>query len=983
MLGGYTIPLVLAAACAALLCVRPAALETSLYDLVGDASSAVPSAVRGHSANIVPLVVHAEDPDDVRAAADDLFSRLPTNGCAVIRYRFDGEGFAAVIDACRRRLSGLASPRDAELLATAEGRARIARAAARKYYSSPVPPLFPPAEDPFCLADGFVMSLPVSFSGWTPKDGVLQAERGDETFILIVMELERSVANDTDALVEFGGRLAALVDSERAAHPGVGYSVSGVPMHTAATAGRCKAEIGYLTWFSLVFIAALSLFAFRSAKWIPLLAASLLTAASAGALALVAVFRSVHLMTLVFGTTILGLVIDYSFHWLLHSPARRRETVRSLLVSFATTEISLLPLMASSLPVLRQAFVFLGVGLAAALAFVLFTYPKNCSPEAVDVGVEDDFLRFRRISVIVSILLLLGAAFGLPRLGFATDPQSLYRPSPELAAAERLFAELGGTDDQSLGFLVTSGSTDLETLIDREAAAGLPDSTPCLSRFLPPLSRRLSIAELVERLYAEHGESQRELLGLDAIAPQPCPEPWRWDDLPPAVFDAFVADGSLLVPSAPPPEGVLPEGVSFCRPREALGEVLSVWTRETRVRLCLAFALMFVALVVFFRLGAFVEFLPSFLAVAFVWGVVSLLGESVNLFHLLACFLLAGMGVDYAVFLHSGGRAAFKPALCSLLTSMAGFGALAFVSFPVVRAFGLVLGIGLPAAFLFAVATARRQTAESDVPSAATEHGASPLGLETLFLLYRVFGLGFLHFCASCVGLAVWGTSRAVRRASPSSRKVVAFTRSLADKLVVMAEGRQLPLVELDGSADSREFAAAVAEGKGVFVLSSHCGTIEVLAALGECSATFHAWMEFMRTSVFNAFYMRHANRRKVVIHPISEFGPETVFMAGDALDAGDCLVMAGDRGFGRMHRMPFMDSEIVLPEGAFRFARALAHPVYFVACVAVAPCRYRAIVRRLPDNDANSMARAYAAALEAVVKEFPEQWFTWGERGK
>lgn len=967
-------PAFLALACAAVLAIRPVTVETSLYDLIGDASSVVPDAVRRHSSNFVPVVVASEDPDDARAAADDLFALLPTNYCENVRYNFGGEGFFALMDFCRARRAGLVSPRDAELLSSPAGRAKLARAALRKYYSSPVPPMFPPAEDPFCLLDNYVTSLPVAFSGWSPKSGVLQMERDGETFILLVMELKASVAEDTDALVDFGARLMSLIDSERAAHSGVRYSASGAPMHTAATAARCKSQVGYLTWFSLVFIASLSALVFRSARWIPLMAASQLTAVGAGALALISVFSSVHIMTLVFGTTILGLVIDYSFHWLLHSSSRRRETVRSLLVSFATTEISLLPLMLSSLPVLRQSFVFLGSGLAAALAFLLFLYPRDglAEPSAEPTG----GFRHARLAAFATIVLLLVSLPGLLHLNFATDPKSLYRPPADLAAAERQFAELGGTLDAERGFLVTSGPEDLESLIWLESSASLPDSVPCLSRFMPPLARRQAVAALVNDLYAEHGETQREQLGLDTpLAPPPSPTPWTWDDLPSSALNAFVSGAALIVSSSPRPEAELPPGVVFCRPQDALGEILSTWTHETVVRLGFAFLLMLGVLMVFFRLGAFRELLPSLFSVAVVWGSIGLAGESVNLFNLLACFLLAGMGIDYAVFLHSGRRAAYKPALCSLLTSMAGFGALTFVSFPVIRSFGIVLGLGLPAAFLCAVATTRR----GDAPlSPATEHGASPLGLETLFVVYRIFGLRFLHFCASCVGLCVWTFSRAVRCASPSPKKIVTFTHSLADKLVVMAQGSRLPKVELDGSADADSFVADVASGKGVFVLSSHCGTIEVLAALGECRATFHAWMEFARTSVFNTFYMRHAKRGKVVIHPISEFGPDTVFMAGDALDAGDCIVMAGDRGFGRMRRVPFRGGEIELPEGAFRFARALAHPVYFVACVAVAPCRYRAIVRRLPSEDSNTMAKAYAAALEAVTKDFPNEWFCW-----
>ena len=124
------IPVVLAAACAALLALRPVSLETSLYDLVGDAAASVPSAVRNHSSNLVPVVVSSEDADLARTAADDLFAKLPSDGCQAVRYRFDGEGLAEVFDACLARRAGLVSDRDAELLATPEGRARLARAAA-------------------------------------------------------------------------------------------------------------------------------------------------------------------------------------------------------------------------------------------------------------------------------------------------------------------------------------------------------------------------------------------------------------------------------------------------------------------------------------------------------------------------------------------------------------------------------------------------------------------------------------------------------------------------------------------------------------------------------------------------------------------------------------------------------------------------------------------------------------------------------------
>ena len=126
-------PIALAAACATLFAVRPVDFALSLYDLAGEASNAVPQAVRNRSSNIVPLIVAAEQPSLARDAADSLFSALPDDLRSRAKYRFDGEGLSAVLDACRGNIAGLVSPRDAELLSSAEGRARIARAAARKY----------------------------------------------------------------------------------------------------------------------------------------------------------------------------------------------------------------------------------------------------------------------------------------------------------------------------------------------------------------------------------------------------------------------------------------------------------------------------------------------------------------------------------------------------------------------------------------------------------------------------------------------------------------------------------------------------------------------------------------------------------------------------------------------------------------------------------------------------------------------------------
>lgn len=925
----WTVPALLAVA-VALAVGRPVALRTSFDDLVGDGVEAVPASVRQASSDLVPVLLWSpSDPSAAVAAARTLRAELPADLLA----EAPEDPFAAW--AADRW--GLAAPADVRLLETPEGRARLARRALRRYVASPLPPLFPVDEDPFALADGFVRAQREARANWSLRDGQLVARGADGVdYIVLLLRLRPSVVADTDALIAFRDRLDAAQAAVAAAHPSVRTAACGVPLHTAATAGNCKREINALSVLSLVFIALLSVFAFRSVRWIPLLAASLAVAGLAGGVALLLFFREIHLMTIVLGTTVMGLVIDYSFHWLLADA--RRGLVRNLVISWLTTEISLLPLMLASLPVLRQSAVFLGTGLAAALAYVVWGYPRGKSGKVGKwEGGKAKALRLSFVRCPLSsllrplasvlrplsspfppshfptsrLLLLFLSAFavlGLCRVRFGTNLTALYRPPADLAAAERLFAGLGGSDEGDRGFLV--------------------------------LDRRV-VAANVEKLFDEQGERQRVALGLSELRRPVC-----------------AGAETAALAAMPRPKEALPSGVRFLQPRTVLAAVLSRWTNETLVRLGCALALMFLALVLFDRRRAIRLFLPSALAIAVVAGALGLRGEPMNLFHLLACFLLAGMSVDYTVFLHGGGRAAWKPALCSLLTSVVGFGALAFVSFPVVQGFGFVLGVGLPCGFFAAWATRRDGGTAASPVARTTEVAATPLGLEILWTLYRLLGLRALHLFAASVGLCAWTCSRKVRRATVV-RKLVNFTRALSDKLVVMADGRDRPRVETDGSADAAAFLDDVRAGRGVFVLSSHVGTVEVLTALGACDRTFHAWMDIDRTGVFNRFYLRHANRAKVVIHPISDVGMATAFFAGEALDRGDCLVMAGDRG-----------------RGAFRFAHAMGHSVYFVACVWTGRA-YRAVIRRLPD-ETRAMASAYDAVLHELASAYPDQWFVW-----
>ena len=847
---------VLAALAIAVFRLRGTSVETSIYAMLGDGAEAVVGEAREDSLRTVFVVFSSASAAVSRAASEEFARRLPG-------------GFAedGAVGADPRRMAGfsrladgLVSAGDYELLATPEGRSRIARAAIRRYAASPVPPVFPPEDDPFCLKERFFMS----FAG--------------SADVVLPVRLRAEVAADVSRLEEFRSAVdsaAALV--KKGSDPTLRIMPCGVPLHTALVASRCRREIGWLSLFSSLFVVGVALWAFRPFSRVVYLVSSLVFSTAAGAIALFVCSPRFHIMTIVFGTTVLGLAADYSFHWLLHSSEDRRRTARNLAVSFATTAIALSTLFFSSLPVLRESAVFLATALAAAFAFAAATHP-GCAAESVPPG-DSSSSRMMRGALAVAVLVVLAAsAFVVPRARVETSPAALYVPPQELLEPEKLLS----------------------------------------AKWSPPPP---SVSADVAKLYAEQGERLADALGLS---------------------------------SAPVPP-VRPQGGA-----QAFSDALRTLTEETAKRLVYAIVAMLAVLAAIYRGGALAMAAPSAVAFLVAVAAVTLSGEPINLFHLLAGFLLAGMCVDYTIFLRSAGRGSVKSATCSLLTSLAGFGALAFISFRPAAAFGLVLGTGLPAGFAAAFAAAGLPGGASRRDrNGKAEKAASPLGMEIIWLVYRLFGLGFMRAMARCVASCAWLFSPAVRRASPSRRKVAMFAQMLADKVAIGSGVGRGPKVRDDGSRDARDFVADVTSGRGVFILTPHCGSPEALLALAENPPTFHAWTDLGRTTAFNSFYFRHMRRGGIEFHDIADMGIETAFAAMQWLDGGECLVMAGDRG-----------------RGAFRFAAALGHPVYFATCV-VEGAGYVAVLRSL-SGGAAGMEEGFRQSAERLSREYPEQVYEW-----
>jgi predicted LPLAT superfamily acyltransferase/glycosyltransferase involved in cell wall biosynthesis len=225
-------------------------------------------------------------------------------------------------------------------------------------------------------------------------------------------------------------------------------------------------------------------------------------------------------------------------------------------------------------------------------------------------------------------------------------------------------------------------------------------------------------------------------------------------------------------------------------------------------------------------------------------------------------------------------------------------------------------------------------------------------------------------------------------------RHMLAFAQSGFDKLAAWSGRVNMEDVKFD---DPAAFEALSASGRGALVIGAHLGNLEMTRALAARGA--HA-------KVTAIVYMEHARRFNSVLASansdfaqrlveVSDFGPETAMMMQDRVDAGELLVIVGDRvpahDSGRTTEAQFLGSTAPFAQGPYVLAHALGCPVYLFFCLKerdggrdgyqlyFEPFAERIeLPRRERAQHLAAWAQRYAARLEHYCRKAPYQWFNF-----
>lgn len=529
----------------------------------------------------------------------------------------------------------------------------------------------------------------------------------------------------------------------RAAAPSLRVLRAGVPLHAEAAAVQANREINTIGWGSLAAVLLLVWLAFRSLRPILLVAASLLVGCATALSVTALVFGQVHLLTLIFGASLVGVAEDYGIHWFASrqgvAPERRWTLLRHLLpglwLALATSALAYLALGLAPFPGLRQMALFSVVGLAAAFLTVICLFPWLDGGEVRQTrfsqAIGNSLERWPRATrgrgwAVAGVLLAVVLVAGLLRVRGDDDLRSLQSSPPAIMAQQIEVGRLLGMPSPAQFFLVRAD--DAETLLRREealterlrglAAEGRIGGYRAISDWLPSQRRQRADAALTARVESAVMAQVGQALGESLPRPDSSPAtlqagPWlaapvsapfrhQWlgrvggQQASVVLIDDLGREGALALLEQ---QAAQVPGVRWVDRTADFSRLLRHY-RHLMSGLLLAGAVLVYALLWWrYRAGAWRVMLPTLLAGALTVALLGLAGQPLQLFNVLALLLLLGMGIDYGIFLteHRGDASAWMAVCIGAASTWLSFGLLGLSATPALRAFGLtlLLGIGL------------------------------------------------------------------------------------------------------------------------------------------------------------------------------------------------------------------------------------------------------------------------------------------------
>lgn len=546
--------------------------------------------------------------------------------------------------------------------------------------------------------------------------------------------------------------------------PAMRMAASGTGAFSVLMKERAQGQATLIGIVDSVSIVLVLLLAYRNWLAIVLAALPLVSGGVAGLAAVSAAFGEIHGITLAFGFTLIGVAQDYPIHLLSHQHrgldpvANARSLWPPLATGVASTCIAYLAFLFSGVPGLAQLAWFTITGLAVAGLTTRYLLPRLVDEGREDPGDSAALGRLwnaiaglpRPMWLGVALVAVCAAALVLARGPLWENNLAALTPIPPalLTRDQELRRELGAPDARYLLVIeapsadaVLTQSEALAARLDTLAVAGSIGGFDQPARYLPSREtqerrqRALPAPALLagELRRAQEGLPFRKGLFSPFLAdverarhlPPLAPADLRGTPLAPRIESLLAERAGRWIglvtltgvkdPAALARMAAMDAGVTLLDLKGAAEELVS--HQRDHILLSLAIAAVLLVAVIYIALRKLSRvrrvLLPMALTTLIILAVLRGGGVSLNLFHLIALVLAAGLGLDYALFFE---RAADDPReqrrtlhaliVCSISTFIV-FAVLAASTLPVLRGIGLTVTLGVAGNFVLALLLTR------------------------------------------------------------------------------------------------------------------------------------------------------------------------------------------------------------------------------------------------------------------------------------
>lgn len=546
---------------------------------------------------------------------------------------------------------------------------------------------------------------------------------------------------------------------------GVELTYSGILFHTAESSLQAESEISTFGLLSLLGVIALIYYVFRTI--LPLMVAlGVITLASFyGFTAVLFIFKELHLLTLVFAVTIIGVVIDYCFHSFVYikdakSLQHKRinnlhagesfissKVLKPLVIGFVTTALGYFALMFSPLVLLSQMAVFMVFGLLGALLSVTLFLPQNKYIQTIQImpsilntsnAIKRTIVKVqskRNLVFIISTCLIV-VGITVEKLEFNDDIRLLNSSPKWLMNNESTMANVLGYQNSqrvivraaSIELLLQRQEQVISTIISNQKSVNIKS----IAGLLPSISQQRYNHDLLQTADAKGVfEPGLNMTGLTSDISK----------FNPMTYDEFSRSAlkpvarlftSTYVVKDDSGKLIAEYALWFEITKNKLNQVNLNWLEAQTdvsifdkakdvtntltdyregVQFLIVIAFIIAALILMSRYHLRNGML-SFLTICYSAIGALLLSQLVlgnlNIFNLLAVLLTLALAIDYLVFYQEHGlkqRTLIAISLSAISSALV-FGVLAFSLTPAVQSFGVTVMFGIVLIFVFAPLTA-------------------------------------------------------------------------------------------------------------------------------------------------------------------------------------------------------------------------------------------------------------------------------------